>query len=73
VFLTILGTVKDQSGAVIAGATVDIINTDTNTTTKLVTNNWDYKAFTNRIDLQLTPKQRMFGKWSYSNFSPGLF
>jgi hypothetical protein len=32
--------------------------------------NWDYKAFTNRIDLQLTPKQRMFGKWSYSNFSP---
>ncbi|HEX5081794.1 MAG TPA: carboxypeptidase-like regulatory domain-containing protein [Blastocatellia bacterium] len=32
--------------------------------------NWDYKAFTNRIDLQLTSKQRMFGKWSYSNFSP---
>ncbi len=32
--------------------------------------NWDYKAFTNRIDLQLTPKQRMFGKWSYSNFAP---
>jgi hypothetical protein len=32
--------------------------------------NWDYKAFTNRIDLQLTPKQRMFGKWSYSNFNP---
>jgi hypothetical protein len=32
--------------------------------------NWDYKAFTNRIDLQLTPKQRMFGKWSYSNFGP---
>jgi Carboxypeptidase regulatory-like domain len=32
--------------------------------------NWDYKAFTNRVDLQLTPKQRMFGKWSYSNFSP---
>jgi hypothetical protein len=32
--------------------------------------NWDYKAFTNRVDLQLTPKQRMFGKWSYSNFQP---
>jgi hypothetical protein len=32
--------------------------------------NWDYKAFTNRIDLQLTPKQRVFGKWSYSNFNP---
>ncbi len=32
--------------------------------------NWDYKAFTNRMDLQLTPKQRMFGKWSYSNFQP---
>src|SRR5262245_6022577 len=32
--------------------------------------NWDYKAFTNRIDLNLTAKQRMFGKWSYSNFNP---
>jgi Carboxypeptidase regulatory-like domain/TonB dependent receptor len=32
--------------------------------------NWDYSAFTNRVDLQLTPKQRMFGKWSYSNFKP---
>ena len=32
--------------------------------------NWDYKAFTNRIDLVLTQKQRMFGKWSYSNFNP---
>lgn len=32
--------------------------------------NWDYKAFTNRVDLQLTAKQRMFGKWSYSNFNP---
>jgi hypothetical protein len=32
--------------------------------------NWDYKSFTNRIDLQLTQKQRMFGKWSYSNFNP---
>ncbi|MBI3425609.1 MAG: TonB-dependent receptor [Acidobacteria bacterium] len=32
--------------------------------------NWDYKAFTNRVDLALTAKQRMFGKWSYSNFNP---
>jgi hypothetical protein len=32
--------------------------------------NWDYKALTNRVDLQLTPKQRMFAKWSYSNFNP---
>jgi hypothetical protein len=32
--------------------------------------NWDYKAFTNRVDFQLSPKQRMFGKWSYSNFAP---
>ncbi len=32
--------------------------------------NWDYRAFTNRVDLQLTPKQRMFGKWNYSNFLP---
>jgi Carboxypeptidase regulatory-like domain len=32
--------------------------------------NWDYKAYTNRVDFQLSPKQRMFGKWSYSNFGP---
>jgi hypothetical protein len=32
--------------------------------------NWDYKAFTNRIDYILSPKHRMFGKWSYSNFAP---
>ncbi len=32
--------------------------------------NWDYKAFTNRIDLNLSQKQKMFGKWSYSNFQP---
>jgi hypothetical protein len=32
--------------------------------------NWDYKAFTNRVDFQPTAKQRMFGKWSYSNFAP---
>ena len=32
--------------------------------------NWDYKAYTNRVDFQATSKQRMFGKWSYSNFGP---
>ncbi|MFN7928627.1 MAG: TonB-dependent receptor [Blastocatellia bacterium] len=32
--------------------------------------NWDYKAFTNRVDLNLTSKQKMFGKWTYTNFSP---
>ena len=39
---TILGTVKDQSGAVVAGATIDVTNTDTNTTTKLSTNSSGY-------------------------------
>src|SRR5262245_60344062 len=39
---TILGTVKDQSGSVVSGATVDITNTDTNTTTKLSTNSSGY-------------------------------
>ncbi|MFN0121881.1 MAG: carboxypeptidase regulatory-like domain-containing protein, partial [Blastocatellia bacterium] len=32
--------------------------------------NWDYKAFNNRIDYQPTSKQRMFGKWTYTNFAP---
>ncbi|MBO0861804.1 MAG: TonB-dependent receptor [Chloracidobacterium sp.] len=32
--------------------------------------NWTYGAYTNRVDLQLTEKQRMFAKWSYSNFGP---
>src|SRR5262249_19857339 len=39
---TILGTVKDQSGAAIAGATVDVTNTETNTTAKLSTNSSGY-------------------------------
>src|SRR5262249_91594 len=39
---TILGTVKDQSGAIVAGATVDVTNTETNTTTKLSTNSSGY-------------------------------
>ena len=34
----ILGAVKDQSGAAIAGATVAVTNTETNTTAKLSTN-----------------------------------
>ena len=33
----ILGVVKDQYGATIAGATVDVTNTGTNTTAKLST------------------------------------
>jgi hypothetical protein len=32
--------------------------------------NWDYKAFNNRIDFQPTAKNRMFGKWVYTNFAP---
>src|SRR5262245_41520623 len=39
---TILGTVKDQSGAVVAGATVDVTSADTNTTTRLSTNSSGY-------------------------------
>src|SRR5262249_29525961 len=39
---TILGTVKDQSGAVVAGAAVDVTNTETNSTTKLSTNGSGY-------------------------------
>ena len=34
----ILGSIKDQSGAAIAGATVAVTNTETNTTAKLLTN-----------------------------------
>jgi hypothetical protein len=33
-----LGAVKDRSGAAIAGATVDVTNTETDTTAKLSTN-----------------------------------
>lgn len=32
--------------------------------------NWDYKAFSNRIDYQLNQSLRMFGRWSFNNFSP---
>lgn len=39
---TILGTVKDVSGAVVTGATVVITNTETNSTTRLTTNDKGY-------------------------------
>jgi hypothetical protein len=39
---TILGTVKDSSGAVIPGATVEINNNDTNTTARIATNESGY-------------------------------
>lgn len=32
--------------------------------------NWDYKAFSNRIDYQISNKWRSFGRWSYNNFGP---
>ncbi|MBI4906146.1 MAG: carboxypeptidase regulatory-like domain-containing protein [Acidobacteria bacterium] len=32
--------------------------------------NWDYKAYSNRVDYQLSDKVRMFGRWSYNNFGP---
>ncbi len=32
--------------------------------------NWDYKAYSNRIDYQVSDKVRMFGRWSYNNFGP---
>ena len=30
--------------------------------------NWDYKAFSNRIDWNLSPRQRSFARWSYNSF-----
>ncbi|MBI4875473.1 MAG: TonB-dependent receptor [Acidobacteria bacterium] len=32
--------------------------------------NWDYKAFSNRMDYQISDNWRMFGRWSYNNFGP---
>ena len=32
--------------------------------------NWDYKAFSNRVDYNISNKWRMFGRWSYNHFSP---
>jgi hypothetical protein len=32
--------------------------------------NWDYYAFSNRVDAQITSNLRMFGRWSINNFGP---
>jgi hypothetical protein len=32
--------------------------------------NWDYYAFSNRVDYQINDKWRMFGRWSVNNFGP---
>ena len=32
--------------------------------------NWDYKAYSNRIDYQISDKWRMFGRWSFNDFGP---
>ena len=32
--------------------------------------NWDYKAYSNRVDYQISDKWRTFGRWSFNNFSP---
>jgi len=32
--------------------------------------NWDYKAYSNRTDYQISDKWRMFGRWSFNDFGP---
>ncbi|MBI5085538.1 MAG: hypothetical protein HZB13_13175, partial [Acidobacteria bacterium] len=32
--------------------------------------NWDYKAYSNRVDYQLNDKWRMYGRWSFNDFGP---
>lgn len=32
--------------------------------------NWDYKAYSNRVDYQLNDKWRMYGRWSFNEFGP---
>lgn len=32
--------------------------------------NWDYYAYSNRVDYQISDKWRMFGRWSINNFGP---
>ena len=32
--------------------------------------NWDYKAYSNRIDYQINNRFRMYGRWSFNNFAP---
>jgi hypothetical protein len=32
--------------------------------------NWDYKAYSNRVDYAVSEKVRLFGRWSFNNFGP---
>jgi hypothetical protein len=32
--------------------------------------NWDYKAFSNRVDYQISDRWRTFGRWSFNEFGP---
>ncbi len=32
--------------------------------------NWDYKAYSNRVDYQISDKWRMYGRWSFNDFGP---
>ncbi len=32
--------------------------------------NWDYSAYSNRVDYNLSDKWRMYGRWSWNNFGP---
>ena len=32
--------------------------------------NWDYYAYSNRMDWQISDKWRAFGRWSINNFGP---
>lgn len=32
--------------------------------------NWDYYAYSNRVDYNMSDKLRMFGRWSINNFGP---
>jgi hypothetical protein len=32
--------------------------------------NWDYYAFSNRVDYQINERWRVFGRWSINNFGP---
>ncbi len=32
--------------------------------------NWDYKAYSNRVDYQISQKFRMYGRWSFNDFGP---
>ncbi len=30
--------------------------------------NWDYRAFSNRVDYQMAPNHKVFGRWSWNDF-----